>query len=435
MTFIKFIILFPIFSKSTFPGEVRLLLTDRPTFEFMLEKVEAYAEHILKEELAENLTYHNYKHTKGVVKAAKKIGEGSGLNEEQMEMLLIAAWFHDTGFKSKYQGHEEESKKIAEEFLTQHNYPKDRIKKVKALIEATRMPQRPHDVSEQALCDADSAHFAKDSYFKKAEGLRKEWEVYLGEGLTDIEWHEMNLRFLETHRYFTPYARKELGPGKEENIKRQRKLLKSLKREEDKALADAMNLDEKRVKKLKEKLKEVERRPDRGIETMFRLTSRNHIALSSMADNKANIMISVNSIIMTVLISALVPKLDKNTHLFIPTFVMIGMNLISVIFAILATRPNITKGVFTREGIRNKQTNLLFFGNFHKMNRGDYQWGMKQMLEDADYLYSSLIDDIYFLGVVLGKKYRFLRISYTVFMFGLIFTVVTYVIINLFFLN
>ncbi|MCK5279059.1 MAG: hypothetical protein KAK04_10980, partial [Cyclobacteriaceae bacterium] len=65
----------------------------------------------------------------------------------------------------------------------------------------------------------------------------------------------------------------------------------------------------------------------------------------------------------------------------------------------------------------------------------DYKWGMLEMMSDANYLYSSLIDDIYFLGKVLGKKYRFLRLSYNIFMYGIIVAVIAYVVANISYIN
>jgi hypothetical protein len=105
----------------------------------------------------------------------------------------------------------------------------------------------------------------------------------------------------------------------------------------------------------------------------------------------------------------------------------------TIIFAVLATRPNVTKGTFTREDIQQKKANLLFFGNFHRMNLGDYEWGMKELMRDREFLYSSMIRDIYFLGVVLGKKYRLLRISYNIFMYGFVVAVLSFAIAVLFF--
>ena len=182
-------------------------------------------------------------------------------------------------------------------------------------------------------------------------------------------------------------------------------------------------------------MKKVEGRPDRGIETMFRLTSRNHLQLSAMADSKANILISVNAIIISVLIGGIIKTLDNHPHLIVPTYLLLGINVITIIFSILATRPNITKGKFTTRDIEKRKTNLLFFGNFHKMTQQDYKWGMVEMMNDSNFLYSSLIDDIYFLGKVLGKKYHFLRIAYNIFMVGIIFAVISYVLSNWYYLS
>ena len=115
----------------------------------------------------------------------------------------------------------------------------------------------------------------------------------------------------------------------------------------------------------------------------------------------------------------------------IPTYVMLIVNLASIVTAILSTRPNVTSGKFTREDIEQNKTNLLFFGNFHQMQRSDYQWGMNRLMEDGRYLYSSLIDDIFFLGVVLSRKYKWLRISYNIFMYGLALAVFTFMVANL----
>jgi hypothetical protein len=161
---------------------------------------------------------------------------------------------------------------------------------------------------------------------------------------------------------------------------------------------------------------------------MFRTTSSNHFELSSLADSKSNIMISVNSIIISVALTVLLARLAFYPQYIIPTVVLLIVCLSSIIFAILATRPSINKGRFTEEDIRNKKTNLLFFGNFHRMKLDEYQWAMNEMLKDREYLYDSMIKDIYYLGVVLAKKYKFLRISYTIFMYGIIAAVIAFAV-------
>src|SRR5262249_48613049 len=150
--------------------------------------------------------------------------------------------------------------------------------------------------------------------------------------------------------------------------------------------------------------------PERGIETMFRITSGNNQRLSDMADGKAHILITVNSIILSAIISLVLRKLDTNSFIIIPTFMLLAVSVMSIIFSILATRPSIPRGIFSLEEIDDKKVNLLFFGNFYKMKLDDYYTGMQKVMNDKDLLYHTLIMDVYSQGVVLGRKYHQLRI-------------------------
>ncbi|MDQ6890242.1 MAG: DUF5706 domain-containing protein, partial [Bacteroidota bacterium] len=164
----------------------------------------------------------------------------------------------------------------------------------------------------------------------------------------------------------------------------------------------------------------------KGIQTMLRLTSENHLKLSDMADHKANILISVNAIIISVILSVLLRKLQEEPYLTIPTVIFLIAAVTTIIISILATRPKISEGTFTPEDIAQKKTNLLFFGNFHKATYEQYNAAMRQMMLDTDYLYGSLIKDIYYLGVVLGRKYRLIRLAYNIFMIGIIVSVIAF---------
>jgi hypothetical protein len=182
---------------------------------------------------------------------------------------------------------------------------------------------------------------------------------------------------------------------------------------------------EENLKKTKNKNKS-----RRGVDTMFRTTLSNHNNLSGLVDNKANILLSVNAIIISISLTTIIPKLDNpsNAHLIIPTIILIISSVIAITFAILATRPSITLGSFTRNEVSEKKVNLLFFGNFYKMPYEDYNWAMNQLMKDKEYLYDSMIKDLYHLGIVLEKKYRLLRMAYTIFMFGIIFSVTAFLI-------
>ena len=389
----------------------------------ILAKAEKLATDILKNQLPEELTYHNFEHTKKVVDAAILIGKGENLNETDYEILLLSAWFHDTGFRDTYEGHEEKSKLIAENFLKNEKASSDKIEKVAACILSTKMGNTPTNKLEGILCDADLSHISKEDYEVYADHLRTELSNVKNETYTDSEWYQNNLEFVTRHNFYSPFAQESLQKAKEKTRSLLEKKLSKFEKKIDKSLINELGVTSAELKVLKKKLQKAEGRPERGIETMFRLTSKNHLDLSGMADSKANIMISVNSIIISILIGSLMQKLDTNPHLIAPVIILLTVNLASMIFSILSIRPNVTNGLFTREDIENQRTNLLFFGNFHKMTRDDYHWGMNQLMDNAAFLYSSLIDDIYFLGVVLATKYKYLRISYNIFMFGIVVAV------------
>ena len=187
--------------------------------------------------------------------------------------------------------------------------------------------------------------------------------------------------------------------------------------------------DEKEIaKKEALKAKYKSESPDRGIQTLFRVTLKNHLTLSDIADTKANILLSVNAIIISVALSNLIPKLDNpsNAYLIYPTLIFITFSVISMVLAVLATRPNVTSGKFSKEDVTNKKVNLLFFGNFHKMQLDDYEWAIKELVKDNQYIYSSLTKDLYFLGLVLNRKYKILRITYTFFIVGIVISVIAF---------
>ncbi|WP_349680408.1 Pycsar system effector family protein [Flavobacterium sp. UBA7663] len=199
---------------------------------------------------------------------------------------------------------------------------------------------------------------------------------------------------------------------------------------EDNNPQDKKNAESFLIESDKGKKKSKETKPERGIDTMFRTTLNNHNNLSGLVDNKANILLSVNAIIISVSLTTIIPKLDNpsNAHLIIPTLTLIISSVIAITFAILATRPSITQGSFTRKEVDEKKVNLLFFGNFYKMPYEDYNWAMNELMKDKDYVYNSMIKDLYHLGIVLEKKYRLLRVAYTIFMFGIIISVLAFLI-------
>jgi predicted metal-dependent HD superfamily phosphohydrolase len=388
----------------------------------LIRQARQVAEEVFKDRAFSNRPFHNIEHTRDVVNAVQIIGPQSDLSEEELESAIIAAWLHDIGYIDGAKDHEHNAALKAKELLERQGAPHKKQMEVTEAILATKVPQNPKSLVSKVICDADLFHLSSDQCEYKSTRLREEWAIIGDKKLTDEEWLRTNLEFMEGHRYHTPYGQTVLQQGKKKNIKRLRKLINPDKAKDKDRLEDE-------VIKLRSKLEKAKiQKPDRGIETMFRTTSTNHIMLSEMADNKANILITINSIILSVVVSVLVRKLEENPKLIGPTILLVIVCLATTVFAILATRPNVTTGKFTRDDIKNKRTNLLFFGNFHGMQVDDYEWSMKEMMKDSDYLYGSMIKDVYYLGKVLGRKYRRLRVAYNIFMFGFVLSIISFIL-------
>ncbi len=384
--------------------------------EEIIKKADQFVLNLFKNELNEIYVYHNYTHTCRVVKSTQEIIENTKISVKEEQSLLLAAWLHDVGYINGSDNHEERGAQIAEDFLNKHEVDKDIIDQVKKLILATKFDDVPSNKLEEIIRDADSSHFAKKYYKETSELLKKELALRGVANHTNKEWREENIKvFTEKHRYFSTYAIKNWNKSKNKNLlklmKRKKKKKASLKKEQAKAALKNQS-------------------PERAIQTLFRTALRNHIKLSDIADTKANILLSVNAIIISLALANLIPKLEQisNRHLLWPTLILVLFSVASIILSIMSTRPNVTTGEFTDEQVKSKKVNLLFFGNFHKMPLDKYKSSLMSLLDEKEDVYESLIKDLYYLGIVLARKYKLLRLTYTIFMIGIILSVVAFVI-------
>jgi predicted metal-dependent HD superfamily phosphohydrolase len=399
----------------------------------LLEQVKQYVIDFFKTKRDQKLVYHNLSHTEAVVSNAARIASYYQLGEKDTFIVITAAWFHDTGyFTGEPLDHETRGADIAADYLKTKGIDGETVEAVRQCIIATKMPQTPKNLLEQIVCDADLYHFGTDHFPERNKLMRKEAEWWLGKKIAKDEWRKSTALFMEAHQYQTDYSRNLLQHKKIENLKalKQKDGIKENKKTEPVLTPEPLqNSQSAIVNPKKQKID----RPERGIETMFRISSNNHQRLSDMADNKAHIMITTTSIIISVLLSLLLRKLEDNPQLIIPTMLLLAVCVITMVFSILATRPNLPEGTFTQQDIDTRKVNLLFFGNFYKMSFEDYDSGMKQMMNDRDFLYGSLTKDVYSQGIVLGRKYRLLRKGYNVFMYGIIASVIAFTVASVFF--
>jgi predicted metal-dependent HD superfamily phosphohydrolase len=391
----------------------------------LLASAEEHARFILANKLPEGCSYHTIEHTLEVVRAIETIGKYIQLEQDQIDLVQLAAWLHDLGYIHAYIGHEEEGMRMAREYLSSQGAEEEVIRPVEQLIEATKLDQPPRNLLEEVIKDADLCNLATPDALENSEKIRAEWKHFLSRDFSDEGWDQFNYRFFKEYIYYTKYGKEILGPARDQNLrklkKRIKKRTKSQKVSQQARMEVQLATQEQQIKKLERRLKKFKKQqPDRGIETMFRTTYRTHISLSSIADNKANILLSVNAIIISVIFSSVLGESGTPSYVLWPSILMLVVSLATMIYAILSTRPKVNSLTFTREDIVKKKTNLLFFGNFHNMGLDDYLWGIKEMMNDGEYLYGSMTKDIYFLGVVLAKKFRLLRGAYNTFMYGMI---------------
>ncbi|MCB0383376.1 MAG: HD domain-containing protein [Psychroserpens sp.] len=382
----------------------------------LIIKAEEVVFDLLKNELDQTYLYHNYKHTERVLKSTREIIEHTDLSKEEADILEIAALFHDTGYIAGSEDHEEKSVEIVSKFLKEEHIDQNFIDAVSACIMQTKFEEEPSSKLGKIIRDADASHFGKKYFVEASEFLRKELELREDKTFSPSEWRNENIKVLtKKHQFYTDYALKNWQPQKDKNLS---KLFKAKKKQKKKFKKEEM--------KAKYKAQYKNESPERGVQTFYRVALRNHIKLSDIADTKANILLSVNAIIISVVLANLISKLDTNPYLTWPTLIFTLFSVISMVMSIIATRPNVTSGQFTKEDVKNQKVNLSFFGNFHKMELEEYEWAIQELVNDKDYIYKALTKDLYFLGKVLERKYRILRITYTVFMIGIIISLISF---------
>lgn len=403
----------------------------------LLPETEQYIREYFAQHISLEYVFHDLDHTVQTVAAARIIGEGFELDERNMTLLQLAAWFHDTGYSEGPKAHEERSCNNADRYL-RGNIPPEDIQIVQGIIRATKVPQQPDTLLEKIVCDADLSHLGMESYWDRTGKLRQEFILARKMIMSEQEWIDFELNFMLSHEYHTPIAQELFNKRKAKHIQLLLKQKRRLNPDKAPTAQELIMLDDKEKsgglsKVLRESENELKQaRMGRGVETMYRTTYRTHTNLSQMADSKANLMLSVNAIVISIMVSNLIPKLmgdgGIDLRLAIPTGILMLTCLGSMIYATLSTRPKVTEGKVTKEAIKQRKANLLFFGNFYNMTLEDFQWGVNEMLKDPEFLYSSMSRDLYFLGIVLAKKYQYLSICYNLFMYGLILSVAAFVV-------
>lgn len=185
-------------------------------------------------------------------------------------------------------------------------------------------------------------------------------------------------------------------------------------------LMEELNIDKDGLKKLKKKLAKVAPRSERGVETLFRLLSKNQYTLNTMIDTKSNILISINALILSLILGTVMNQLGRDPHLIYPVIMILFTNLASIAFAIFATRPELIHG-------ERETKNLMFYGNFQDMQEDEYINNITSLMNEGDELYKTIARDTYHLGKIIDRKFKLLRKSFNIFLVGIILSVLAFI--------
>lgn len=351
---------------------------------------------------------------KGAKDLAIQLGRRYNIPDETLEALALAALFNQADDKTQ-----------ALQWLQAQGAAAGLVDKVGELLQSLHSGDKNLDMPRQILRDA--RYYRLQDGQAGAEAMlndqRREWEKKEGLVYDEATWPEVARKYWKQLRFYTGEAAALMDDTRREAAK----AWKQKDKEEEKA-------DKKDNKKKKKDKKAVPAGEDfpisdsKSVQMMFKTSLRNHIDLTNIADNKANIMLSINALIITILISLLPTSLQGHTYLLAPVGVLLASCVVSIIFATLATRPVKTEGFTNIDKIKSETTNLFFFGNFYKMNLPDYKQGMRQVIEDEELMEDAIMTDLFFLGKALGQKFNRLRICYNVFMVGITLTVIAFAV-------
>jgi len=185
----------------------------------LLNETYEYCMDFLETSRCKSLPFHSIEHTRDVFNYVKTIADYEEIFGSDLEPILIAALFHDTGMAEIYVNHEDQSAVYALEYLKKHDYPEDKTKIVIDCILATKMPQNPKTITEKIICDADLYHLGIENYIFRNERLRAEWKQFFNIEYSEEEWYSLNVEFLEKQIFHTSYGKTVLENRKDLNCR------------------------------------------------------------------------------------------------------------------------------------------------------------------------------------------------------------------------
>ncbi|MDW3651867.1 MAG: DUF5706 domain-containing protein [Bacteroidia bacterium] len=383
----------------------------------ILPEAETHVEKLIINKRAPGHVFHNLKFRKVFIKESKKLLKRANLKEETSNLLMLAACFKDISRGIKEGSLVENSIQMLETFLAPYDCSPEQIKQLKALLSGEIQKDPEWILASNILHDAEWAFAGKKKFFKKVDLLLLECKNLTSRPIEERLWYKELMKRLLHNRFLTPWAIDWYTKRKNKNLLKLKSFIKNLKKEH------------KRFKAGKDF--------GRGIDTAYRITLKNHTDLSRIADGKANMIISINTLILSVLITGLTAGLSIDSFSqginfpnYIPVIILLLSSLLATTFAVFSAVPTINSLKEFSPGDMDRE-NMLFFGNFLSIEENKFVNYFRGLRTDQEKLYDNLSRDLYGLGKVLRKKYHLLGISYRVFIGGLIGSFLSFLVVQL----
>ncbi len=363
------------------------------------------------------LLFHNYQRSAELVTLVERLAVAEQLTDAHQRAVVVAAWLVFTGYAIDYPEGINASEQALEALEKEASM---RLPLVHQCLRQQRYPEINAPAAVRVFADALQALYCANGEFKTRSAWRlAEYELMTNASVPPHVWRQQLWQELMEVRWYTASGHQLFA----DEVAHRIQVLKS---------RIARDKYEPPVQAHADQLFQgIERNvPNSAVQTYLRSAYRTQINLSAIADNKAHIMISVNAILISIIISVLSYRniTETNPMVLMPAVIFLVTGLVSLTFAILSARPKVTRLAEKSVSPDELKRHLIFFGNFASLEECEFERMMDSVLRHGELLYGNMVRDLYHLGRVLDQKYRYLSISYNVFMVGFILTVLTFLI-------
>lgn len=369
------------------------------------------------EENGKNFLFHNYHLILQNVKTFKEISKNEKLTHDETEIAKLAIVFKDVGITGS-ESKELESQMVIDDFLNKVNLTPLQSEDFNSLMNFIRGNNEPRNKLEQVLRDSVDIYLAYPDALERMNLFRMEQELLYGKIYDDIDWLEFCKRYYVTHNFFTRYAKEKYGLQRNKNFLELERLIYKMK--PDKHIQSKSSVMDMSNEPLTYK----------EAEDLFKMTFRNYLDLITVADRKAELMIQVNSIMVSVVIAFSLRRLDDHPLFMLPIIGILLVAIATIYFAIMASKPQ--EKIQRNTGVNDNQ--VFFFGSFDRVDNGfikisweEYKNRMRDLASgNRGEVMQQIAQETFMVRKILAQKFKYISFAYRVFKYGLIIIVVSF---------